>query len=330
MPVLHFLMERQQPCRLDTFLKQDCGVSRRQLARLKHLPDGMTCNGQPIRSIDTVKYGDCIRLHIPDTTAIAPNPELSVPLLFEDGDLLVFDKPAGMPVHPSLNHRMDTLGNAFAARYPELTFRPVHRLDRNTSGLVAVAKHPIAAARLHGQIRKTYLALACGMPEESGTITAPIGRVPDSLIARCVAPDGKPAVTHYRLLHAGRYALLALQLETGRTHQIRVHLSHIGCPLAGDDLYGGDCTALSRHALHCAAFDYTDTHGRVHRITSPLPEDMQQLTELPDPVGTGQLFHGIVRISGAFPEASLCRSTEISTELQFRAPEGLFFPETLL
>ena len=282
MPILQFTMKRTEPCRLDTFLRQDCGVSRRQIAKLKHMPDGMTCGGQSIRSIDTVHCGDTIRLHIADTTAIAPNPELRVPVVFEDADLLVFDKPAGMPVHPSLNHRTDTLGNAFAARYPELTFRPVHRLDRNTSGLVAVAKHPIAAASLHGRIRKTYLALACGKPPASGTVTAPIGRVPDSLIARCVSPDGKPAVTHYRVLHYGAYALTELHLETGRTHQIRVHLAHIGCPLAGDDLYGGDCTHIGRHALHCAAFSYTDGDGFVHHITSKLPEDMQKLQILAD------------------------------------------------
>lgn len=240
----------------------------------------MTRSGQPIRSIDTVRNGDVIRLQMADTSEIMPNPLLRVPVLFEDEDLLVFDKPAGMPVHPSLYHRMDTLGNAFAAMYPHLTFRPVHRLDRNTSGLVAVAKHPIAAANLHERIRKTYLALAEGTPPQSGTITTPIARVPDSLIERCVSPDGKPAVTHYKVLQYGRYALTELHLETGRTHQIRVHLSHIGCPLAGDDLYGGSLVHIGRHALHCAAFDYTDSLGSVHRIESPLPQDMRDLLNL--------------------------------------------------
>ncbi len=280
MPILQFTMERQQPCRLDTFLRQDCGVSRRQISRLKHMPDGITRNGMLIRSVDTVYCGDTIRLQIEDTTDIAPNPELSVPLVFADEDLLVLDKPAGMPVHPSLNHRTDTLGNAFAALYPELTFRPVHRLDRNTSGLVAVARHPVAAANLHGRIEKTYLALACGALPASGTITAPIGRVPDSLIQRCVSPDGKPAVTHYKVLRYGSYTLTELHLATGRTHQIRVHLAHAGCPLAGDDLYGGSCTDIQRHALHCAQFRYTDMHGRVHCITSPLPEDMRKLADM--------------------------------------------------
>lgn len=281
MPILQFTMERTEPCRLDTFLRQDCGVSRRQISRLKHMPDGMTRSGQIIRSVDLVYSGDIIRLQIEDTTDIPANPELAVSVVFEDEDLLVFDKPAGMPVHPSLNHRTDTLGNAFAAHYPELTFRPVHRLDRNTSGLTAVAKHPVAAANLHGRICKTYLALACGALPESGTITAPIGRVPDSLIQRCVSPDGKPAVTHYKVIQkCGKYTLIQLCLETGRTHQIRVHMAYIGCPLAGDDLYGGDCTGIFRHALHCSSFRYTDMQGRQHCISSPLPEDMQQLANL--------------------------------------------------
>ncbi len=280
MPILYFRMERSEPCKLETFLRQDCGLSRRQLCRLKHIDGGMTRSGQPIRSIDTVYSGDVICLRMADTSEIVPNPLLQVPLLFEDEDLLVFEKPAGMPVHPSLYHRTDTLGNAFAAMYPHLTFRPVHRLDRNTSGLVAVAKHPIAAANLHDRISKTYLALAEGAPPPSGTITAPIGRVPGSLIERCVSPDGKTAITHYKVLQYGRYALTELQLETGRTHQIRVHMAHIGCPLAGDDLYGGSQLHIGRHALHCAAFVYTDSHGTLHRIAAPLPQDMQRLLEL--------------------------------------------------
>lgn len=330
MPILQFTMNRQEPCRLDAFLRQDCGVSRRQISRLKHLPHGMTRGGQPIRSIDTVHPGDVIRLCMEDTTAILPNPELSVPVVFADEDLLVFDKPAGMPVHPSLHHRMDTLGNAFAARYPGLTFRPVHRLDRNTSGLVAVARHPVAAANLHGRICKTYLALACGRMPGSGTITAPIGREPDSLIKRRIDPDGKPAVTHYRVLQNGRYALTALQLATGRTHQIRVHLSHIGCPLAGDDLYGGSCADIGRHALHCAAFAYTDSRGTVHQITSPLPADMQALLDLPESGDTGNVSHGIVPVSGTFPGAALCIPTEISPDDAFSVPDGLYFPDILL
>ncbi len=277
MPRLEFYMERNAPCTLETFLRQDCGVSRRQLARLKHVEDGLLCNGSPIRSVDRVAPGDCIVLTIPDVPNILPNPALQVPLVFEDEDLLVFDKPAGMPVHPSLHHAEDTLGNAFAAQFPGMTFRPVHRLDCNTSGLCAVAKHPIAAASLHGQLEKTYLAIVQGEPPESGTIRAPIGRCEGSLILRRVSEDGKPAVTHYRILQRGRYSLAEVKLETGRTHQIRVHFSHIGCPLAGDDLYGGETVQIGRHALHCAALRYTARDGKIYHIASPLPPDMAAL-----------------------------------------------------
>ncbi len=268
------------PCTLESFLRHECGLSRRQLAKLKHVPDGMLCNGQHIRSIDRVQSGDRICLHIPDVPNMEPNPSLHAPVIFEDEDVLIFSKPAGMPVHPSQNHRLDTLGNAFAAQFPGMTFRPVHRLDQDTSGLVAVAKHPIAAFQLPGRLRKTYLAAVSGEPPAQGTIDAPIARVEGSVILRRVAPEGKRAVTHYRVAQRGAYTFVRVELETGRTHQIRVHFSHIGCPLAGDDFYGGSTVHIARHALHCAEMVYTDRDGREHLVTAPLPEDMQKLLDL--------------------------------------------------
>lgn len=279
MPKLQFIMERQTPCRLDTFLRKECGVSARQLSHLRHCEGGILCNGRQIRTIDTVQPGDCILLNIEDVPNIPPNPQLYAPLLFEDDDLLLFDKPAGMPVHPSQHHRMDTLGNVFAAMYPHLTYRPVHRLDQDTSGITAVAKHPIAAARLHGQMQKIYYAFCEGILPASGTISAPIGRVEGSVILRQVSENGKYAVTHYeRLQTYDTHSLARIRLETGRTHQIRVHFSHIGHPLAGDDLYGGSLEKISRHALHCGEVFYTDIDGILHRICSPLPEDIRRLT----------------------------------------------------
>ncbi len=227
-----------------------------------------------------VRFGDRIVLRLPDAQNMEPNPALDVPLLFEDADLLLFDKPAGMPVHPSQNHRLDTLGNAFAVRFPDSAFRPVHRLDQDTSGLVAVAKHPIAAQALPARLEKTYLAILTGNPPDAGTIDAPIARTPESVILRRVAPEGKRAVTHFQVLQRGIHTLVQVRLETGRTHQIRVHFSHIGCPLAGDDFYGGTHDVIARHALHCAKMRYTDSNGRVHCIESPLPEDMKKLLEM--------------------------------------------------
>ena len=281
MPDLIFTMHWTEPAQAERYLRREYGLSHRQISRLKQIEGGMTVNGVHLRSVDIVCPGDVIRLHLVDTPNIAPNPALCVPVAFEDGDVRFFDKPAGMPIHPSHGHRTDTLGNAFAAMFPEETFRPVNRLDANTSGLTAAAKHAIAAAQIPGRIAKTYLAVVTGNPPESSTIDAPLGRTEESIIVRCIRPDGQPAVTHFRTIRRGaKYSLVELHLETGRTHQIRVHMASIGCPLAGDSLYGGDLTDISRHALHCCAADYTDGQGRVHHITSALPADMRQLIGL--------------------------------------------------
>jgi 23S rRNA pseudouridine1911/1915/1917 synthase len=278
MPDLSFIMHWDEPAQAERYLRRECGLSHRQISRLKQIEGGMTVNGQRLRSVDTVCPGDVIRLHLVDTPNIVPNPALYVPVAFEDEDVRFFDKPAGMPIHPSHGHREDTLGNAFAAMFPAETFRPVNRLDANTSGLTAAAKHAIAAAQLPERIRKTYLAVVTGTPPDEGTIDAPLGRTEESIIVRCIRPDGQPAVTHFRTLRRGtKYTLVELHLETGRTHQIRVHMASIGCPLAGDSLYGGDLSDIPRHALHCCAADYTDLNGQLHHITSGLPEDMQRL-----------------------------------------------------
>ena len=277
MPDLIFTVTGTAPIQAERFLRRECGLSHRQISRLKQIPGGMTVGGRHLRSVDIVNPGDVIRLHMIDTPNITPNPTLFVPVAFEDEDVRFFDKPAGMPIHPSQNHRMDTLGNAYAAMFPGETFRPVNRLDANTSGLTAAAKNAIAAARLPGRIRKRYLAVVTGNPPDDGTIEAPLGRTEESIIVRCVRPDGQTAVTHFRTISRGTYNLVELWLETGRTHQIRVHMAYIGCPLAGDALYGGDMTHLTRHALHCCHVDYTDVNGILHEIESPIPGDMAVL-----------------------------------------------------
>ena len=281
MPDLLFTMRWDAPAQAERYLRQECGLSHRQISRLKQIEGGMTVNGSPLRSVDTVRPGDVIRLHMVDSPNIVPNPALLVPVAFEDADVRFFDKPAGMPIHPSHGHRMDTLGNAFAAMFPDETFRPVNRLDANTSGLTAAARHAIAAAQIPPRIRKTYLAAVTGSPPDAGTVDAPLGRTEESIIVRCIRPDGQRAVTHFRTLSRGaKYSLVELHLETGRTHQIRVHMASLGCPLAGDTLYGGDLSDISRHALHCCAAEYTDTLGQTHHILSALPEDMRRIMML--------------------------------------------------
>lgn len=240
---------------------------------------GITRNGELIRSIDTVYGGDEILLRLDDTSLLEANGSLNVKIAFENDSLVVFDKPSGMPVHPSIKHQGDTLGNYFAHVYPDLTFRPVNRLDRDTSGLCIIAKNAHAANLLQGCCEKVYFAAVEGITDESGTIDAPIARQQESIIMRCVRDDGQRAVTHYkRLEHNERYSLEEIHLETGRTHQIRVHFAHIGHPLAGDDMYGGSRADIPRQALHCGELTFAEPlSGEKITVRSELPSDMVAL-----------------------------------------------------
>ncbi len=249
------------------------------LKKLKRQDSGITCNGNHIRSIDTVKKGDVIILKIEDTSLLEPNPSLEVPVAFENENLIIFDKSGGMPVHPSIKHQGDTLGNFFASLYPDMTFRPVNRLDRDTSGLCVIAKSAYSANLLQNCCQKVYFAVVHGITEESGTINAPIARERESIILRCVREDGRNAVTHYkRIAFNEKYSLLEIHLETGRTHQIRVHFSHIGHALAGDDLYGGKCDDISRQALHCGIMTFTEPVSKeIITVKSDFPDDIKNL-----------------------------------------------------
>ena len=239
----------------------------------------MTRNGEPIRSIDEVRQGDIIVLSLGDDSFLEPNGGLKVPIAYENDRVAVFDKPSGMPVHPSMRHQGDTLGNYFAFLYPGITFRSVNRLDRDTSGLCVTAKDALAAKLLQGSCRKVYYAAVHGEIPESGTIDAHIARERESIILRCVRGDGQRAVTHFRrILCSGKYSLAEIFLETGRTHQIRVHFAHIGAPLAGDDLYGGLRDDISRQALHCGRISFADPlTGEPVTVSSELPGDIKSL-----------------------------------------------------
>lgn len=263
----HFLKRNGFSVRVINGLKQTCGLTR---------------GGEILRTVDRVHTGDIVRVVIEERSsitgefAITPNPALCAEIVYEDSDVVVFNKPPNMPVHPSLSHADDTLGNLYAARYPGSAFHALYRLDKNTSGLCVCAKNRYCAYALAEKIRKTYYAVIDGILTGEGTIDAPIGRAGDSIIMREVRPDGQHAVTHYKpIASANGRTLLEITLETGRTHQIRVHFSHIGYPLCGDDMYGGDCSGIGRHALHC---------GRVE-FTNPLSEERISLsTDLPDDI----------------------------------------------
>lgn len=278
---LRLKAELNSPVTLQSFLTDGNGVSRRLLTKLKRTEGGITRNGVTIRTIDMVNDGDEIILRFSDDSFLEPNADLDVPVAFENESVAVFNKPSGMPVHPSIKHQGDTLGNKFAALYPELTFRAVNRLDRDTSGLCVTAKNAHAAKLLQGNCEKVYYAAVSGEIDESGTIDAPIARERESIILRCVRENGQNAVTHYkRLMKNNKYSLAEIHLETGRTHQIRVHFSHIGHSLAGDDMYGGSLDDISRQALHCGEISFNDpiTNERI-TVKADIPDDIKQLFE---------------------------------------------------
>ena len=279
MKQIELSVDTDAPITLEKFLLGKKGVSRRLLTKLKRQKDGITRGGVLVRSIDMVERGDVIVLNMEDDSFLEPNGSLDVPIAFENESLVVFNKPSGMPVHPSIRHQGDTLGNYFAYLYPELTFRSVNRLDRDTSGLCIIAKDAHAAKLLQGCCKKVYYAAVHGEIPEWGTIDAPIARERESIILRCVRDDGQRAVTHFKRLKTnGKYSLAEIDLETGRTHQIRVHFAHIGAPLAGDDLYGGLRDDISRQALHCGKLTFSDPMtGEPITVSSELPKDITDL-----------------------------------------------------
>ncbi len=270
------------------FLKHK-GFSRSIITSLKH-NDRLLCNGEHIRTVDLLKKGDVVTVKLEDSTDIIPNNSLEIPIAYEDNDIVVFDKPPFMPVHPSLKHYDDTLANFFSALYPETVFRSINRLDRNTSGLVVVAKNKLAAARLSGDPRfhpqKLYYAVVEGDITKkygnSGEIIAPIARVSESIINREVREDGQFAHTCFKVIKSNHeLSLLEIKLVTGRTHQIRVHFSWAGFPLIGDDLYGGNTDLLNRQALHCGQISFIQPlTGENIVVKTDFPEDIQKIVEM--------------------------------------------------
>lgn len=237
----------------------------------------------------------------PEGEGVAPQPEIPVQVVYQDAFAVVLEKPPHLAVHPTLNYPYDTLANGYGAWAAQQgyspVFRPVNRIDKDTSGLVLAAKNTYAAPLLAQNVEKLYYAVVEGeLPLGKGVIDAPIGRQADSIIGRCVTPEGKPSRTEYTIVKVKNgLSLAACVPVTGRTHQIRVHFASIGHPLAGDDLYGGSRQRIGRQALHCARQvfrvpDYTPCPGGISvavpvdlchssavTVESPLPPDIAAL-----------------------------------------------------
>ncbi|MBR2339158.1 MAG: RluA family pseudouridine synthase [Clostridia bacterium] len=267
---------------VQTFLRQGQGFSWRMVVRLKHTENGITVNGEHRRSIDPVYVGDRLVLQTPEETIRVEPVDMPLSVVYEDDALLVVDKPPYLAVHPSAFKPEPTLANAVVGYYTKqgqpYAFRPTNRLDRNTSGLLLTAKNSHVAFALAHKVDKTYLAIVLGALEGKGTIDQPIRIKDGCCITREVGEGGKESRTHYEALATdGNVTLVRLRLETGRTHQIRVHMSWLGFPLAGDTMYGTDETEMPRHALHCEQMSfYHPMTGERITLHSSLPDDMKQ------------------------------------------------------
>ena len=265
---------------VEKYLMSVKGISRRLITKIKY-SSGILIGGNPARTIDILCSGDVLSVIMDDEKSLEENSSLDIPIVYNDDDIVVFDKPYGVPVHPSIRHYNDTLGNYFASVFKGLTFRPVNRLDKDTSGLCIVAKNPFSAAELQKNVKKIYYAAVKGNTEGEGVINLPIAREEGSIIKRKVDENGQEAITEYKAIkHKNGNTLLEIRLLTGRTHQIRVHFSHIGFALIGDELYGGDLSAMKRQALHCKTLEFTHpVTGEKMAIDSELPDDISALFE---------------------------------------------------
>lgn len=286
---------RSEQCgRLDVCLSAGTGLTRSHVQKLIR-SGAVTVNGQQAKSSHTLAVGDVVVCNIPDEAPLdLPAQDIALDIVYEDADLAVINKPQGMTVHPANNVRTDTLVNALLYHVKDLSgingvLRPgiVHRLDKDTSGLLVVAKNDVAHVELQRQIRtkqcrRIYLALLCGVvKQDSGSIDLPIGRSRTDRKKMDVVPNGRAALTYFTVLQRYRqYTLVRFELKTGRTHQIRVHARHMGHPVVGDPVYGyAKCPfKLNGQLLHAQQLVFTHpTTGKEMSFTAPLPDYFEQV-----------------------------------------------------
>lgn len=271
----------QDGLKIFTFLKYRNGYSTKLIRTIKNTENGIILNGSPARTIDRVKTGDRLTVTIPEDKETVEFTDCELDIVYEDDDILVINKSPLMAMHPTHNHQGDTLANAVAAYLSKkgkpCVFRAVGRLDKGTSGLVVCALNPLAACKLSGKVKKEYAAVIKGEIEPEGTVDVPIYRPDPMKTLRACSPElgVEPAVTHWSLISSREESsLIKLKLETGRTHQIRVHMSYIGHPLAGDNMYGDFMPEFSHQLLHCGKVNFIHpVSGEICEFTAPVPDE---------------------------------------------------------
>jgi len=283
--------------KIEYFLHRQ-GYSRQLLAQLKNQTGSILVNDRPKYMNERLANGDLLTVHICENKAsekILPM-ELPLDILYEDEDIIAVNKPAGMPTHPSINNYDNSLANAlayyFKSRNEAFIFRCTNRLDRDTSGVTVISKHLLSSGILFNmavrhEINREYLAIVkgYGLPDE-GKIDVPLGRKPGSIIERTIdCEHGETAVTHYKVLkRENGHSLVSLHLETGRTHQIRIHMKYIGYPLIGDYLYNPDMALIHRQALHSYKMSFKHPiSGKWMEFTAPMPQDMKNIISFTEP-----------------------------------------------
>ena len=279
---LSYIIDKQNEGKMiKEYLKNSHCYSTKALTRLKHFDDGILLNNAHARTIDILKEGDKLCLTFYDEDRPYIETSLTCQICYEDEDIIVYNKPPFMPCHTSRGHIDDTLANVYASychkKGLDAVFRPLNRLDKDTSGLVVCAKNAYCASRITGGFNKTYSAVVSNqLPLDEGTVDAPIIRENDRDIKRIVSRDGQRAVTHYRVRERFKNACLAdFALETGRTHQIRVHMAYLGNALLGDRMYGEESELINRQALHCRKISFIHpVKSTLVSIEADFPEDI--------------------------------------------------------
>lgn len=288
----YFVTEDDKELPIKELLKRKFGFSSRLMTKLK-VGGGVNLNGNPVKMYIKAESGDRITVTLPQEKSEFEPENIPIDVVFEDEDLLIINKQSGYVVHPTKGHPAHTMANgimnSMLKEGKSFKIRFINRLDMDTSGLLIIAKNSHCQNDMSKQmsengVQKKYLAVVKGIIEEdNGTIDAPIGKIQEDQVKRGVVEGGYPSITHYKVLQrfSKGYTLVELLLETGRTHQIRVHMSNIGHPVVGDVLYGESSVWLiERQALHARYLSFKHpVKGDFVEVAAPLPDDMQKLIE---------------------------------------------------